>query len=315
MPEHPEVEIQFDQADFGKGGEKAARTCVSCACELGAQYFVANGQIVCERCARALSAVTSGGTGLGRFAKATSFGIVAGALGAGIYFAIAKLTGYEIGLVAIVVGLLVGGAVRLGAAGRGGALYQVLAVAITYAAIVLTYVPYVLQGLDASAARLPASDESTAVAKVTVKRDQSILLNGNAVTFEALDAELQRVSAAGGEGWYHREDMANAPPGPSAERVAELFDRHGLMRITFTDGEFQNLQSWSEGLARGTPLQKVAVGGFIFALAAASPFLTLPENLIGLLIIGFALFEAWQINKRATLDIKGPFQISELPAQ
>jgi len=43
------------------------------------------------------------------------FGAVAAALGAGIYFGISALTGYEFGLVAIVVGLMVGWAVRRGA--------------------------------------------------------------------------------------------------------------------------------------------------------------------------------------------------------
>src|SRR5207248_894584 len=51
------------------------------------------------------------------------------------------VTGYELGLIAIVVGLLVGGAVRKASHGRGGAVYQTIAIFMTYAAIVFNYTP------------------------------------------------------------------------------------------------------------------------------------------------------------------------------
>src|SRR2546422_5507986 len=59
-------------------------------------------------------------------------------LGAGLYFGIEATTGYELGLVAVVVGLMVGGAVRKGSNGRGGWRYQALAMFLTYCAVVAT---------------------------------------------------------------------------------------------------------------------------------------------------------------------------------
>src|SRR2546422_11725279 len=59
-------------------------------------------------------------------------------LGAGLYFGIEATTGYELGLVAVVVGLMVGGAVRKGSNGRGGWRYQALAMFLTYCAGVAT---------------------------------------------------------------------------------------------------------------------------------------------------------------------------------
>jgi hypothetical protein len=38
--------------------------------------------------------------------------------------------------------------------------------------------------------------------------------------------------------------------------------------------------------------------------------LALPENLIGLMIIGFALFEAWKMNKRTPVEFSGPFALT-----
>lgn len=312
MQDRPGANLQFDQADYGKDGGNAGRACESCKEPLGAQYFLANGHIVCERCSSGLSAALTGGSGAARAGKAIVLGLAAGALGAAIYFGIAKLTGYEIGLIALVVGFLVGVAVRKGSEGRGGWPYQTLAIAITYAAIVLTYVPMIVSGLDEEPEPATTAGE---VAKVTVRRDQSVLLNGEAVTMTALAAELRRVAAAGGEGWYHREGMDVEEPGSAANQVAELFSQSGLRLNTFSDPRFEQRERWSDRIARAGPAQKVVAWGFLFGIAAAAPFLMLPSNLIGLLIIAIALFEAWKLNKRATVEIKGPFQISELAAK
>jgi hypothetical protein len=49
--------------------------------------------------------------------------------------------------------------------------------------------------------------------------------------------------------------------------------------------------------------------GAILLLAAVIPFLAGAKNLIGLLIIGFGLWEAWKLNRRAELAISGPFRV------
>ena len=51
-----------------------------------------------------------------------------------------------------------------------------------------------------------------------------------------------------------------------------------------------------------------------FAIAAAAPFLAGAENIIGLLIIAFGLFEAWKINKRAEVTMTGPFSVAPVTA-
>jgi hypothetical protein len=93
------------------------------------------------------------------FAKALGLGLVAAAVGALVYYGVAKLTGYEIGLVSIVVGLLVGGAVKLGSGGRGGWRYQALAVALCYLSIATSYGAFVF-------AELAKREEAAASAQV-----------------------------------------------------------------------------------------------------------------------------------------------------
>ena len=54
--------------------------------------------------------------------------------------------------------------------------------------------------------------------------------------------------------------------------------------------------------------------GALLLLVAALPFLTGVKNLIGLLIIGFGLWEAWKLNKRTDLSISGPYQVGAAAA-
>src|SRR5208282_4601275 len=64
-----------------------------------------------------------------------------------LYYVILRVTGINLGLVAVVVGFMVGGAVRKGTGNRGGLFYQFLAVFLTYSAIVAMYVPMLIEAL------------------------------------------------------------------------------------------------------------------------------------------------------------------------
>jgi len=76
------------------------------------------------------------GSARGRFAKALGLGARRGRPGRGGLLAVAALTGYEFGLVAIVVGLWWWCGAQ-GSNGRGGRRYQLLAVFLTYTAVVV----------------------------------------------------------------------------------------------------------------------------------------------------------------------------------
>jgi hypothetical protein len=69
------------------------------------------------------------------------FGLGAGIVGAAIYYAVIALANLEIGIVAILIGYMVGYAVRKGARGRGGLRFQVLAIMLTYCSVALAYTP------------------------------------------------------------------------------------------------------------------------------------------------------------------------------
>jgi len=86
------------------------------------------------------------GSPLLRFIKAGVLGLVATVVGAALYYGVMELTGYDLGLMAIVLGLMVGVAVRIGAEGRGGWFYQLIAIGLTYLAISFMLVPSVYSG-------------------------------------------------------------------------------------------------------------------------------------------------------------------------
>jgi hypothetical protein len=135
--------LQFDAAEMGPDGGSAreATACTTCAAPIERYYFEANGAVVCPACRRAAEGAPDGvgGSRAGRIARAMLFGSGAALAGALLYFGVAALTGYEIGLVAIAVGYMVGRAVNAGSRGRGGRRYQALAVGMTYMAIGVAY--------------------------------------------------------------------------------------------------------------------------------------------------------------------------------
>lgn len=130
-------DLQFDRAER-PGASAAAAGCTVCKLPITGTYFEINGKVVCPRCRGRIMAHWQRGSASGRFWRALGLGALAAALGAGLYFGIAALTGYELGLVAVVVGFLVGAGVRKGSNGRGGGRYQLLAMFLTYSAIVAT---------------------------------------------------------------------------------------------------------------------------------------------------------------------------------
>ena len=218
-------DLQFDRAESAApvtpavvaGFQPApASACAVCSRPLSDWYFEAGGKIVCPSCQQMIASQLTGGSGFGRFLKATVFGVVAGMGGAMIWWAVRALLHMQIGLIAILVGFMVGGAVRAGSKNRGGVAYQILAVVLTYLAIAANYVP-------------------------------------------DLVAEAMKPEHAG-----------DAP-------------------------------QWF-------------LVAFACVLALAVPFLRGAGGIIGLLIIGFALYQAWVLNRKQQVTFSGPYRVGATAA-
>jgi hypothetical protein len=243
-------DLQFDKAESADGAPAPPALCGTCQQGLVNTYFQVGGQPVCERCKAQVQYDQMSTSGTGRLLRASGFGLVAALLGGALWYAVRATTGYEVGLIAVVVGLMVGGAVRAGTRGRGGLLYQVLAVGLTYFGICIQYVPDIVKAI----------------------RDQPA--PAQAVATPTVPGAPASVTPVG----------APAPTQPAAASVPAP-----------TAGDF------------------LLALGLLVGLALAAPFLAGIQNIIGILIIGFALWEAWKINRHVPLEIEGPFRLAASP--
>ena len=138
------AELQFDQAEMTTPASSGP-SCDACKRPITDAYYEINRKILCSSCRQHIEASFQGGSGLARFLKASLFGFGAALVGAAIYYGIARASGLNIGLVAILVGFMIGGAVRKGTGNRGGMLYQFLALFLTYFAIGLMGLTFVIE--------------------------------------------------------------------------------------------------------------------------------------------------------------------------
>lgn len=259
QPEPRFESLQFDVAESNASGAQAtALTCTRCSAPIAGEYYDVNRAIICASCCNTLA--NPPGSKLRRVSAALGLGILAALGGSILYFAVAAITGREFGLVAIVVGFMVGKAVHRGSGGHGGWAYQTLAVSLTYLAIVATYVPLIAKEFQDMPAR------SAHQRAVSPSPDTLAVPNDPAITSDSGFPVAQ----------------AGTPDGP------------------------RSFSSAAPRLGVGTALLGI---GALVLLAAIVPIAAGFSNIIGLLIIGIAVFEAWKLNRRVSLRITGPYRV------
>jgi hypothetical protein len=152
--------LQFRRAQPIDSGEApAAKSCAACKQPVTGEYFQVQNQVICPSCAAKIRIGQQSQRPVSLF-RPIIYG--AGAALAGcILYAIPLAIGFQIGIVALVVGYMVGKAIRHASYGTGGRAQQVLAVAFTYLAISASIVPAVFfMGIkQAAAARSTAKNQ------------------------------------------------------------------------------------------------------------------------------------------------------------
>jgi hypothetical protein len=148
-----------------------AVACSACQTAIDTEYFDVNGHVVCDRCRAAAERAAETPTGIEPLIVASVLGLGAALAGALIYYAVIAIAHLQIGYVAILIGYMVGYAVRKGARSRGGRRFQILAVALTYFAICLAYTPIVVkQAVQANRATTRAAAPGGAAATPTANQ-------------------------------------------------------------------------------------------------------------------------------------------------
>jgi hypothetical protein len=148
-------ELQFHRAQ-PIDTEPTAKSCAACKQSIAGEHYQVRNQVICASCAAKIRAGQQSQRPVPLF-RAVIYGLGA-ALAGCILYAIPLAMGFQIGIVALVVGFMVGKAIRHASYGTGGRAQQVLAVALTYFAISASIVPALIfigvkQGATARAAQ------------------------------------------------------------------------------------------------------------------------------------------------------------------
>jgi hypothetical protein len=134
----PPEQLQFRRAQSADGPE--IRVCVACKQPIDGDYFHANGQVVCPNCAQRIESGQQSPPTTS-LARAALYGVGAALAGTAIYATVAIVFNLQIGLIAILIGWMVGKSVRYASHGLGGRPQQTLAVLLTYFSITTSYIP------------------------------------------------------------------------------------------------------------------------------------------------------------------------------
>jgi hypothetical protein len=162
--------LQFRRAQPIVSGEAlAAKSCEACKQLIAGQYYQVQNHVICEVCAAKIQAGKQSQKPV-PLLRPVVYGIGA-ALAGCILYAIPLAMGFQIGIVALVVGYMVGKAIRVGSYGVGGRPQQILAVALTYFAISTSFLPAVFfVGMKRGAAEMSAAKKQSAAPKVQLAK-------------------------------------------------------------------------------------------------------------------------------------------------
>lgn len=158
--------LQFDKAEPAQPAESLL--CAGCRKPLVDSFYLAGPQKICATCRDQVQEQLTGGPKGPRVAKALLIGLFISVVGGAAWaFITSKTEGSFSGLLAILLGYLVGIGVRKGSDGRGGRGYQVLAVLLIYLGLAIGFsglmIPEFVKKQPKAATETPApSAESNA---------------------------------------------------------------------------------------------------------------------------------------------------------
>ena len=293
--------LQFDRVE-PLASAPAELACLVCRQPLRGEYFEVNGNPTCGPCHASLVQHFTGPISWRTWGRVLLRGGGMALLGTIIYFAVLKLTGYELGLIAVVVGVLVGNGVRKASGQRGGWKLQAAAMALTYASIVASYMPSVYEGLVSSSNKQQTKSEPAAPsakgAAAPASNQPAARAPGSAATAGSESAAAMGTEKAVTQG---QPDTV-----PAEQPTAVDPDQNDQAA---SPAAAKQKSEPPMGLAKAVGSLFVAVF-MLFFIACLAPFLAGIQNFMGWIIIGIALYEAWKINRRVPLIVNGPIPLS-----
>lgn len=355
-PEHePEPEpihedgLQFDHAEYHEAVSQSV-TCSLCRQPILDQYFEVNQKVLCTPCRNAVESKFRGGSRPLRFMKAGLFGFGAAFAGAVLTSFIRWVTGgWEFGLISLVTGYMVGTSIRSGTGNRGGRVYQLIAVFLTYSSLCWSYLPdltkeFYTRAVNEREAKQKAQldpplrkDEppkagmdADAAAKTAARTDDPTTKDPSVVADAASPAAPPSTKEVA------RSEVTDntAKPGPETSGENALASDSSEPKTAAASDKVGAEKKAVDPPAAARPAQPIEgdleplpgpgmllLGSFVFlgvllVLCYILPILvnvqSMPNGLIGLFILFIGMQTAWRLTQRVTLNFKGPFMVGGL---
>jgi hypothetical protein len=153
-------ELSFERAEY-TSGDSASAPCANCRQPLREQYWKWQSQLVCDGCRGKVAETLARSQSGAAFRKAL---LVGGgtALACGVAYAVfVGVTKVQFALATIGIAFAIARVVRKASGGISGRRFQVLAVALTYVASSMGYLPGIIQGIRETPAKHAASQAET----------------------------------------------------------------------------------------------------------------------------------------------------------
>ena len=282
--------LQFDRILSGSSARrpsKATMACTTCTMPITESYYDVDGHSVCAECKNKAVRENEPARGAGAFFKAFFYGGIAAVLGAAIYYAFAAFLNIEWALVTIIIGFMVGAAIRKGTDGKGGRKYQVMAVFLTYVAVGLAFTPFAVQGIMESA-------KSDSVAA----RDSLARAQGDSSRVASLSPIVP-------------PPAAERPAGDSAT-VSLAGDTGAAAGGTLPDtGVAIPPMPGAVGVILALAIGLVAAFVGVLVLPVFAVLSSLPSGILTAVIVGFGMVQAWKMTAATVHTVSGPYRVGE----
>ena len=284
------TELQFDQTGLTKSA------CQRCRAPIAEEYFTNAGVVICTTCHGMLSR----GSQLSPFVaflRACLFGGLTALASALVAFMISYITDYELGIVWLFLGALIGASVHKGSESRGGWSYSLLAVSLTYAAIGLSLSLLVVTELRRDHQKDPDRAPSGFTALVP-----NGLIDPPSPSPAAATPSPAAVSKSPTASPAPRQPVSTKSPG--SRKTSATPKTPATPQATPTEESTPTGSGLGFGLAAVFMILLVLIGTLVM------PVIVCISSPISILIYGFGLHSAWKACIHQPLALAGPFQLS-----
>lgn len=297
-PQTEENVIAPDTEETGDG--PTGVSCTGCGVALAGGHFLLNGTPWCPTCKEEMQHQTR--FTFRKLLKSCLAGYVGAIVAGGLWALVTIVTGYQLGLIAIFVGLIVGHAVRWGARPATGRRFQILALALTVLGLSYSTIPMLVKEFKDNPDYL--EDLKKGWKKAGEAEAQVVSEEKGTSTTEA---PAETASAVPGTAGTDAQAEVPAAPLEKPAAVAEGSDRAedaGPASV----GDHDDGMNPILGLLLGIALMAAGLFLAVFVAPLGIYVLCLFGDPFSFIFLAIALWEAWRINTPVRLEFEGPVQ-------